>query len=100
MQSSDWSRLGATFFCALYHSPLISLEHSRICDTAAVASCEGRGTWDKRMGGHHHRVGDTMMMQSVGDAPVVVNPTLSVGDTMFIFQIILVKNCYNLEENY
>ena len=23
-----------------------------------------------------------------------------VGDTMFIFQIILVKNCYNLEENY
>ena len=67
-------------FCAPYHSPLISLDHSRICDTAAVASCEGRGTWDERMGGVHHRVGDTMMMQSVGDASIVVNPTLSIGD--------------------
>ena len=52
------------------------------------------------MSGHRHRVEDTMPMQSVGDASVVVNPMFSLGDTMFIFQIILVKNCYNLEENY
>ncbi|MDD7760931.1 MAG: hypothetical protein PT955_09045 [Bacteroidales bacterium] len=30
--------------------------------------------------GERHRVEDTMPMQSVGDAPVVVNPTLSIGD--------------------
>ena len=34
----------------------------------------------ERMGGHRHRVEDTMMMQSVGDAPVVVSPALSIGD--------------------
>ena len=49
---------------------------------------------------HPHRAEGTMWIVCVGDAPVVVNPTLSIGDTMFIFQIILVKNCYNLEENY
>ena len=35
---------------------------------------------DGWMSGHRHRVEDTMPMQSVGDAPVVVNPTLSIGD--------------------
>ena len=30
--------------------------------------------------GERHRVEDTMPMQSVGDAPVVVNPALSIGD--------------------
>ena len=35
---------------------------------------------DEWMSGHRHRVEDTMPMQSVGDAPVVVNPALSIGD--------------------
>ena len=39
-----------------------------------------RGWVDESMSGHRHRVEDTMPMQSVGDAPVVVNPALSIGD--------------------
>ncbi|MDY4942700.1 MAG: hypothetical protein SO082_05830 [Candidatus Limisoma sp.] len=41
----------------------------------------GKSGWvDEWMSGHRHRVEDTMPMQRVGDAPVVVNPTLSIGD--------------------
>ena len=35
-----------------------------------------RGTWDEWLRGHHHRVEDTMMMQSVGDASIVGNAGL------------------------
>ena len=33
------------------------------------------------MRGHHHRVEDTMMMQSVGDASIVGNAGFSAGGT-------------------
>ena len=32
------------------------------------------------MGGHRRRVEDTMPMQSVGDASIVVNPMFSLGE--------------------